>query len=109
VPLVVAQFVRYFIWRASLTAGFAVVGDSGDERIRFLLLAQLSYRGGMLAAGAAYPFDHLTTFVVNLRHALYSASVQTMYGDYPAHGKRAGVWLTDESFATVITHYRADD
>lgn len=52
----------------------------------------------------------LTVFVVNLRHALYSASV----APYLKHLN--GVWkmllaylLTDEAYAVVITRYNRDD
>jgi 4-azaleucine resistance transporter AzlC len=49
----------------------------------------------------------LTTFVVNLRHMLYSASVSP----YVRHLSRGWKWLlafllTDEAYAVTITHYR---
>ena len=48
----------------------------------------------------------LTTFVVNLRHALYSASL----APYVKHLPRRWKWLlayllTDEAYAVTITHY----
>ncbi len=48
----------------------------------------------------------LTTFVVNLRHALYSASVSP----FTKHLSRKWKWLlayllTDEAYAVTITHY----
>ncbi|HLF25318.1 MAG TPA: AzlC family ABC transporter permease [Anaerolineae bacterium] len=61
----------------------------------------------MLGAGAPGLVIVLTTFIVNLRHMLYSASVAP-------HLKRlSGRWkwplaylLTDEAYAVTITHYR---
>ena len=52
----------------------------------------------------------LTTFVVNLRHMLYSASV----APYVRHLSRGWKWLlafllTDEAYAVTITHYRQED
>jgi 4-azaleucine resistance transporter AzlC len=49
----------------------------------------------------------LTTFVVNLRHALYSASLSP----YVKHLPRSWKWLlayllTDEAYAVTITHYQ---
>lgn len=52
----------------------------------------------------------MTTFVVNLRHMLYSASI----APYSRHLTR--VWkyvlaflMTDEAYAVAITHYRKED
>lgn len=61
----------------------------------------------LLAEGAAGPIIILTTFVVNLRHALYSASL----APYVRHLKPVWKWalaflLTDEAYAVAITHYR---
>ena len=53
----------------------------------------------------------LTTLVVNLRHALYSASLLPYVGDL-SQGWRAmlAFWLTDETFAVVFQRYgEADD
>src|SRR5512136_1714836 len=48
----------------------------------------------------------LTTFIVNLRHMLYSASI----APHLAHLSRRWKWLlayllTDEAYAVTITHY----
>lgn len=63
----------------------------------------------LMAAGAAYPFIVLTTLIVNLRHALYGASVaQYLRGLSEAWRVLLGFSMTDESFAIAITHYRKD-
>ncbi|HEY9878815.1 MAG TPA: AzlC family ABC transporter permease [Leptolyngbyaceae cyanobacterium] len=61
---------------------------------------------GLLAAGATLPTVLLTTFVVNLRHMLYSASLLPYIQQLPQRWKLPiGFWLTDESFAVTIRHY----
>lgn len=65
---------------------------------------------GLLAQTAALPVIILTTLVVNLRHALYSASL----APYMKHLSQKwlvplGFWLTDESYAVVIRRYPQDD
>ncbi len=61
----------------------------------------------LFAEGAAGLIIVLTTFIVNLRHALYSASL----APYVRH--LSGTWkaalaflLTDEAYAVTINHYR---
>jgi 4-azaleucine resistance transporter AzlC len=62
----------------------------------------------LIGAGAPAPVVILTAFVVNLRHALYSASVA------PRLKRLSPLWkgllaylLTDEAYAVTITHYNA--
>jgi 4-azaleucine resistance transporter AzlC len=62
----------------------------------------------LLAGGASLLVVAFTTFVVNVRHALYSATLR----DHVAHlGKRWRIplafGLTDETFAVVQRHYAA--
>jgi 4-azaleucine resistance transporter AzlC len=61
----------------------------------------------LFANGAVGLVIVVTTFIVNLRHALYSASV----APYVRHLNRAWKYalaflLTDEAYAVSITHYR---
>lgn len=63
----------------------------------------------LFAGGAAGVVIVLTTFVVNLRHMLYSASV----APYVRHLAPAWKWLlafllTDEAYAVAITRYRRE-
>ncbi|GAB6389633.1 AzlC family ABC transporter permease [Stutzerimonas marianensis] len=52
----------------------------------------------------------LTTFVVNLRHALYSASMQPFVRHLPSHWRvPLAFWLTDEAFAVIQHRYARDD
>jgi len=64
----------------------------------------------LVASGATLPIIWLTTFVVNLRHALYS----TTLAPYVKHLPRRwlillGFLLTDEAFFTVVTRYNEPD
>ena len=64
---------------------------------------------GLFAQGIALPFIVFTTFVVNLRHALYAASL----APYLRHlGQKwlapLGFWLTDETYAVVIRRYQSE-
>lgn len=63
----------------------------------------------LFAGGAAGVVIVLTTFVVNLRHMLYSASV----APYVRHLSPAWKWLlafllTDEAYAVTISRYRQE-
>ena len=61
----------------------------------------------LIAAGAALPVICLTTLVVNLRHALYSATLQPYAKDWPAGWRwLLSFFLTDETFAVVENHFR---
>jgi 4-azaleucine resistance transporter AzlC len=65
---------------------------------------------GLVGQGVATAFIILTTFVVNLRHMLYSATL----APHMRHLSQRwllplGFWLTDESFAIVIARYNEPD
>lgn len=56
----------------------------------------------LIGGGAALPVIWLTTLVVNLRHALYSATLLPYARELPAGWRWAlAFWLTDETFAVV--------
>ena len=62
---------------------------------------------GLYAQGVGLPFIIFTTFVVNLRHALYAASLSPFLRHV---GQRwlapLGFWLTDETYAVVIRRFQ---
>ena len=61
----------------------------------------------LIGGGAALPVIWLTTFVVNLRHALYSATLLPYARALPARWRWAlAFWLTDETFAVVESRLR---
>lgn len=56
----------------------------------------------LIGGGAALPVIWLTTFVINLRHALYSATLQPVAQKWPLPWRvLSAFWLTDESFAVI--------
>ncbi len=60
----------------------------------------------LFGAGAPGPIMLLTTFVVNLRHLLYSASLAPHLRPLrPGWKWLLGYLLTDEAYAVTITHY----
>lgn len=61
----------------------------------------------LIGSGAALPVIWLTTLVVNLRHALYSATLLPYARELPARWRWAlAFWLTDETFAVVENQLR---
>jgi 4-azaleucine resistance transporter AzlC len=61
----------------------------------------------LISSGTALPVIWLTTFVVNLRHALYSATLLPYARELPARWRWAlAFWLTDETFAVVENQLR---
>lgn len=64
---------------------------------------------GLYAQGVGLPFIVFTTFIVNLRHALYAASLSPFLRHL---GQRwlapLGFWLTDETYAVVIGRFHAE-
>lgn len=77
-------------WAALAMSVFVYAGSA-----QFLALT-------LLAASASWPVIVVTTLVVNLRHALYSATLQSPLSHLP-FWQRAGLayFLTDETFAAV--------
>ena len=63
----------------------------------------------LVEAGATGVVIVVVVFVVNLRHALYSASVAPYLNDLtPAWKLLLAYLLTDEAYAVAITHYRRE-
>jgi len=61
---------------------------------------------GLVSQGIQTGFIILTTFVVNLRHALYAASLAPFMRHLPQRWLLPlGFWLTDETYAVVIKRY----
>lgn len=65
---------------------------------------------GLVAANTPVVIIVLTTFVVNLRHMLYSATLLPHLGHLPQRWRAAlAFWLTDETFAVTIHRYQRAD
>lgn len=64
----------------------------------------------LLGGGAGVAVVLLTTLVVNLRHALYSATLQPFVRYLPRRWRLLlAFWLTDEAFAVVQHRYAEED
>jgi len=61
----------------------------------------------LIGAGASGLVIVFTTFIINLRHALYSASLSPHLKELPRGWKwTLSYLLTDEAYAAAIAHYR---
>jgi 4-azaleucine resistance transporter AzlC len=81
-----------------LTLGLSLLVFAGSSQ--FVALS-------LISSGTALPVIWLTTFVVNLRHALYSATLLPYARELPARWRWAlSFWLTDETFAVVANQLR---
>lgn len=64
----------------------------------------------LITGGVGAAVVLLTTFVVNLRHALYSAALQPFVRHLSSRWRVAlAFWLTDEAFAVIQHRYARDD
>ena len=64
---------------------------------------------GLVAQGVSLPLIVLTTFVVNLRHALYATSLGPHLKKLPQRWLLPlAFWLTDETYAVTIRRYQQE-
>lgn len=91
------------------TAGLSFGATMGMSMFVFAGASQFVAMS-LVASGTAWPMIILTTFVVNLRHLLYSATM------VPFYKKLNPVWkmvlafgLTDETFAVAVSRYNQKD
>jgi 4-azaleucine resistance transporter AzlC len=83
--------------------------QSVAQAMSFIVFAGSAQFVGQQMLGAAEPalIIILTTFVINLRHVLYSASVEPYIKHLSARWKYLLAYLlTDEAYATTIVRYR---
>ena len=110
IPVIVGAIPFGIIFGAlAINAGLSVAATLGMSLIVFAGSSQF-VAAGLVAQGAGILVICMTTFVVNLRHALYSASL----GPYlSAQSHRwllpLGFWLTDETYAVVVQRYARND
>jgi 4-azaleucine resistance transporter AzlC len=109
-PLVVGAIPFGIIFGAlAVTAGISPVGTMAMSALVFAGSAQF-IAAGLVANGATIAVIVLTTFVVNLRHMLYAASLAPHMKYLPQRWLAPlGFWLTDESFVVVISRYNEPD
>ena len=106
IPLVIGALPFGIIFGAlSISAGISPAGTMALSLFVFAGSAQF-VAVGLVAGGASIPVIVLTTFVVNLRHALYSATLAPYVKHLPQRWLLPfGFLLTDEAFVTASTHY----
>lgn len=110
IPLIVGAIPFGIIFGAlAVTRGLTPNAASAMSAFVFAGSAQF-IAAGLVASGASTALIVLTTFVVNLRHALYSASLAPHMKHLPHRWLLPlGFWLTDESYAVVINRYNQPD
>ena len=111
IPLIIGAIPFGIIFGTlALNSGLSYIGVMAMSAVVFAGSAQF-IAAGLLAAGTVWPVIVLTTFVVNLRHALYSATLAPHAKHLPARWQvPLAFWLTDETFAVVVQRYsQADD
>jgi 4-azaleucine resistance transporter AzlC len=106
IPLVIGGMPFDIIFGAlAISNGVSVPGTIALSLFVFAGSAQF-IAVGLIAAGASIPIIILTTFIVNLRHALYSATLAPYVKHLPQRWLLPlGYTLTDESFVVTSTHY----
>jgi 4-azaleucine resistance transporter AzlC len=109
-PLLVGAMPFGIIFGAlAASAGLSVGQALGMSLLVFAGSAQFIVIS-LLGTGAGAAVLLLTTLVVNLRHALYSATLQPFVRHLPARWRvPLAFWLTDEAFAVVQHRYAAAD
>jgi 4-azaleucine resistance transporter AzlC len=105
-PLIVGAIPFGLIYGAlALNSGLSWAAAMAMSSIVFAGSAQF-IAVGLVAAGIGWPLIVLTTFVVNLRHALYSATLAPYVKQLPQRWQiPLAFWLTDETFAVVAARY----
>ena len=109
-PLVVGAIPFGIIFGAlAVTSGISPGGALAMSAIVFAGSSQF-IAAGLVAGSAPLLVIVLTTFIVNLRHALYSASLAPHMKHLPQRWLAPlGFWLTDESFVVTIARYSKPD
>lgn len=109
-PLLVGALPFGIIFGAlAVTSGLSPTGTAAMSAFVFAGASQF-IAVGLVVGGASLSVIVLTTFVVNLRHMLYSATMAPHLARLPARWLLPlGFWLTDESFVVAARHYEDND
>lgn len=109
-PLIVGAIPFGIIYGAiAVTNGLSPLATLGLSLFVFAGSSQF-IAATLFAAATPVPIIVFTTFIVNLRHALYSASLAPYVKHLPQKWLLPlGFWLTDETYAVVIRRYPQDD
>lgn len=107
VPLIIGAIPFGIIYGAiAINAGLSPWATLGMSLFVFAGSAQF-IAAGLVGQGVGLGFIILTTFIVNLRHMLYAASLAPYLKGLPQRWLAPlAFWLTDETYAVVITRYQ---
>ncbi len=109
-PLLLGAFPFGLIYGAvAVTSGLSAPATLAMSVFVFAGSAQF-IAVGLVAARTPVAIIVLTTFVVNLRHMLYSATLLPHLRHLPQKWRiPLAFWLTDETFAVTIHRYQKND
>ncbi len=110
IPLIVGAIPFGIIFGAvAVNAGISPLAAQAMSLFVFAGSAQF-VATGLVAGGAGLAIIILTTFVVNVRHGLYSMSLAPHVKNLPQRWLLPlGFWLTDETFLVVIERFSRPD
>lgn len=110
VPLVVGAIPFGIIFGAlAVNSGLSAGATAAMSAFVFAGSSQF-IAAGLFGSGAGLAIIILTTFVVNLRHSLYSVTLAPHMKHLPQRWLvPLAFWLTDESFLVVAERYRQPD
>lgn len=109
-PLIVGAIPFGIIFGTlSIGAGLSTLQTIGMSALVFAGSAQF-IAVTLITGGVGAAVVLLTTFVVNLRHALYSAALQPFVRHLSSRWRvPLAFWLTDEAFAVIQHRYARED
>lgn len=110
IPLLVGAFPFGMIYGAlAVNAGLSNLATMGMSMVVFAGSAQF-IAVGLYAANTPIVIIILTTFIVNLRHILYSLNLLPELKSLPFRWKiPLAFWLTDETFTVSAIRYQEED
>lgn len=110
IPLVVGAIPFGIIFGAlAVNSGLSAGAAAAMSAFVFAGSSQF-IAAGLFGSGAGLAIIVLTTFVVNLRHSLYSVTLAPHMKHLPQRWLAPlAFWLTDESFLVVAERYRQPD
>lgn len=111
IPMIVGAIPFGIIFGAFAVVEAGLSKEAAISMSLFVFAGSAQFIGATLVAqGTGLGIIVLTTFIVNMRHGLYSASL----APYMKHLSQKwllplGFWLTDETYAVVIRRYTDHD
>ncbi|MFH0974333.1 MAG: AzlC family ABC transporter permease [Spirochaetota bacterium] len=109
-PLLLGAFPFGLIYGAlAVNSGLSITASMAMSLFVFAGSAQF-IAVGLISARAPVIIIILTTFIVNLRHMLYSATLLPYLKHLPQNWRiPLAFWLTDETFAVTVHRFQKDD